>query len=412
MFPAAMLAPDRAPTGPALDARHAGHLRALNLERVLAVAMDRPSPLTRHELGEATELSAPTISILATDLLRRGLIRDVGTAPSRGGRRANLVEFNARFGIVLGIDVGSLETLLAAADLRGEILARLTVKTPARAEPDALLARVATAARSLLRDPAVAGSPLKAVAAAAPGAVDRHQGVVMALAPNLKGWDRVPVSKTLESALGAPVVVENDVNLAILGERWRGAARGHQTCAFLSVGAGIGAGIVIGGELHRGHHSLAGEVGLMCPGPEFADRDFGSRGALEALAGTKALARRWTGGRGRRGDPWIADLLAAARRGDRRALSTIREAGALLGMATTNLALVLDPSLIVFGGPLVGADSPLLEEIRRIVTKIIPSPPEMVASQLGDDATLWGCLLTAANEARMRLRGSLRQESA
>ena len=81
-------------------------------------------------------------------------------------------------------------------------------------------------------------------------------------------------------------------------------------------------------------------------------------------------------------------------------------------MASTNLALVLDPSLIVFGGPLAGADSPLLEEIRRIVTKIIPSPPEMVASQLGDDATLWGCLLTAANEARVRLRGSLRQESA
>jgi predicted NBD/HSP70 family sugar kinase len=407
-----MLSPDRAPGGIGLDARHAGHLRTLNLERVLDVAMGRPSALTRQELGEATELSAPTISILVADLLRRGLIRDVGTAPSRGGRRASLVEFNARHGVVLGIDLGGVETLLAAADLRGEILVRRRMATPARAGPSVLLGRVAAAARSLLGEPSVAGSPLLAVAAAAPGAVDRRQGMVVALAPNLKGWDHVPMGPTLESALGAPVVVENDVNLAVLGERWRGAARGHDTCAFLSLGAGIGAGIVIGGELHRGHHFLAGEIGLMVPGVEFASRDFGARGALETLAGTSALARRWARGRGRLGTGWIPRIFTAARGGDRRARGAVREAGALLGIATTNLALVLDPSLIVFGGPLAAKDSPLLDEIRGIVTRIIPSPPEMAASELGADATLWGCLLTAAREARTRLRGSLRQESA
>jgi predicted NBD/HSP70 family sugar kinase len=407
-----MLASDRTSSVFSLDARHAGHLRTLNLERVLGVALDRSGPLTRQQLGEATALSAPTISILAADLLRRGLIRDVGSAPSRGGRRANLVEFNARHGVVLAIDVGSVNTLLAAADLRGEILVRSSLPTPTRAEPEGLLARVTAAARALLRQPAVAGVPLTAVAAAAPGAVDRQRGVVLALAPNLSGWDHVPMAQILESALGAPVVVENDVNLAVLGERWRGAARGHETCAFLWVGAGIGAGIVIGGALHRGHHSLAGEVGLMCPGVEFVERDFSSGGGLETLAGTKALARKWGRSKAASGTTWIGELFDAARRGDRVGRRVVREAGALLGMATTNLALVLDPSLVVFGGPLAGADSPLLDEVRRIVRKTIPSPPEMVSSELGDDATLWGCLLTAAHDARSRLRASLHRESA
>ncbi|HSD29716.1 MAG TPA: ROK family transcriptional regulator [Vicinamibacteria bacterium] len=396
--------------GLAFDARHAGHLRTLNLERVLAVAMDRPAALTRQELGDATALSAPTISILTADLLRRGLLRDIGTAPSRGGRRAHLVEFNAGHAVVLGIDLGSVRTLVAAADLRGEILARRTMATPAGAAPSALLARVAAAARSLLRESPVAGSPLAAVAAAAPGAVDRQHGMVLALAPNLEGWENVPMAEALAVALRAPVFVENDVNLAVLGERWRGAARGHDTCAFLSVGDGIGAGIVIGGELHRGHHSLAGEIGLMCPAVEHVDRSFGARGALETLVGTRALAQAWKGSQGGPGDQWIGELFAAARGGDRDAERSVRQAGVLLGMATLNLALVIDPSLIVFGGPLAGAESPLLEEARRIVTRLIPSPPEMVASALGDDATLWGCLLTAAGAARARLRESLRGE--
>jgi predicted NBD/HSP70 family sugar kinase len=397
---------------PAVEARHAGHLRTLNLERILSVAMERPAALTRQELGQVTSLSAPTISILATDLLRRGLLRDAGAAASRGGRRATLVEFNARYGVVLGIDVGSLETRLAVADLRGEILARRAMPTPARAEPPDLLAAVAAAARALLREPAIGGSTLMAVAAAAPGAVDRARGVVVALAPNLKGWQRVPMAEILRRSLGAPVVVENDVNLAVLGERWRGVARGHDTCAFLSVGAGIGAGIVIGGELHRGHHSLAGEIGLMCPGAEYAEHEFGARGGLESMAGMKALGDLWTATSLAPGDGWIEELFRAAVREEPRARDVVRQVGILLGMATTNLALVVDPSLIVFGGPLLAPGSPLLQEMRRVVARIIPSPPEMLASELGHDATLWGCLLTAANDARSRVRDGLRSKRA
>jgi glucokinase len=390
-------------------ARHAAHLRGLNLERVLSVAMDRPDSFTRSDVIEATGLSAPTVGSLASHLIGAGLLRDLGTGASRGGRRPSFMEFNARHGFVAGIDLGPTKTRLAVADLRGERLAYRVLPTPPALGPNALLARLAAAVKDLLRESQVPAARLLAVGAGAPGVVDRRQGMVVALAPNLKGWSQVPMGALLERALGAPVVVENDVNLAILGERWRGAARGHDTCAFITVGTGIGAGIVVGGELHHGHHFLAGEIALMCMGPQYVDRDFGSRGCLEALAGLKALAARWPPAARRNGDGWVAELFEAAQRGERDARRTVEETARLIGIATANLSIVLDPSLIVLGGALIAQGPPLLKEVRRIVGRIVPTPGPIVMSELGEEAPLWGTLLVATSEARERLRRQLRQ---
>jgi glucokinase len=395
-----------------VEASNAGHLRRLNLERLLGVAMDRASPFTRAELIAATGLSAPTVGSLTTHLIRSGLVRDLGTGPSRGGRRPSFMEFNARHGFVAGIDLGPTKTRLAVADLRGERLAHRVIATPSEVGPTALLSRIAATVRSLMREAEVPPDRLVAVGAGAPGAVDRERGVVVALTPNLKGWSQVPMADILKRALGAPVVVENDVNLAILGERWQGAARGHDTCVFVSVGTGIGAGIIVEGDLHRGHHFLAGEIGLMCMGPQFVDRDFGPRGCLETLAGLKSLANRWA--RSRRGntDRWVAELFEAAQGNDRAARKAVEEAAALIGIAVANLSLVLDPSLIVLGGALIAQGEPLLSEVRRIVARLVPAPLEIVVSALGKEAPLWGTLLVATIEARGHLRLRLREARA
>jgi glucokinase len=124
-------------------ARHAAHLRGLNLDRVLSVAMDRPGTFTRAELIEATGLSAPTVGSLASDLIRSGVVRDLGAGPSSGGRRPAFMEFNARHGYVAGIDLGPTRTRLAVADLRGERLTERIVPTPSGLPPASLLARIA-----------------------------------------------------------------------------------------------------------------------------------------------------------------------------------------------------------------------------------------------------------------------------
>jgi predicted NBD/HSP70 family sugar kinase len=250
---------------------------------------------------------------------------------------------------------------------------------------------------------------LIAVGAGAPGAVDRDRGVV-ALAPNLGGgWAGVPMREILENALGAPVIVENDVNLAVLGEHWQGAARGHDTCAFIFVGTGIGAGILINGSLHRGHHSMAGEIAVMCMGPQFVEMDFGSRGCLETLAGLKALAARWP--RAARGDParWMAELFDAAQSGDKIARKAIEETATLLGIAVANVGAVVDPSVIVLGGALFAQAEPLVREVRKVVGRIARPAIEIVVSALGKEAPLSGSLLVAATEARRQVRLRLRE---
>ncbi|HJS74803.1 MAG TPA: ROK family transcriptional regulator [Vicinamibacteria bacterium] len=388
-------------------ARDAARLRELNLERVLAIAMDRRGPFTRGELMEETGLSAPTVGSLAGRLIKSGLIRDLGAGPSRGGRRPTFMEFNARHGFVAGVDLGPTLTRLAVADLRGELLGHRVVPTSNRG-PSALLSNLANEVRAMLRLAHVPPERLLAVGAGAPGVVDPKSGRVVALAPNLKGWSEVPMGRMLKRALGAPVVVENDVNLAILGERWRGAARGHDTCAFITVGKGIGAGIVVNGELHHGHHFLAGEIALMCMGPQFVDADFGSQGCLEKLAGLKALAARWPHPAKRNnGKRWIGELFDAAHSGDRGARATVDEAVTLIGIATANLSVVIDPSIVVLGGALVVEGTRVVEDVRRIVERIVPTPPRIVPTELHEEAPLWGCLLAATNEARRRLRQRL-----
>jgi len=170
-----------------VGAGDAGHLRRLNLQRVLAVVMSHPSPFTRAELIEATGLSAPTVGSLVAHLVRSGVVRDLGAGPSRGGRRPACMEFNARHGFVASIDLGPTRTRLAVADLRGERLAHDVVPTPAGLPPAALLGQLAESLRGLMRAAQVPQERLLAVAAGAPGAVDHRRGIV-ACAPNLEGW--------------------------------------------------------------------------------------------------------------------------------------------------------------------------------------------------------------------------------
>lgn len=390
---------------------HAGgdarSLRALNLHAILRIVMERRGPFTRAELVAATGLSAPTVGSLLSELLERGLVRDLGPGPSSGGRRPAFMEFDPRYGFVAGIDLGPGTTRLAVADLWGERTALRVLPTPAGLRPKDLLERTAKAMLDLVREAHVPSGRLLAVGAAAPGAVDQKRDLVT-LAPNLPGWSRVPMRPILQNALATPVVLENDVNLAVLGERWKGAARGHDTCVFVNLDAGIGAGVVVNGLLHRGHHSLAGEIGLMCMGPQYLERDFGSRGCLETLAGQKALAGRWPGARKAAPELWLPDLFAAAERGRREARQAVVETARLVGIALANLSLVLDPSLIVLGGSLAAHGPGLVRQIRRIVEKRVPTPARVVPSALGEEAPLWGSLLVADLEARERLRLMLR----
>jgi glucokinase len=388
-------------------ARHAAHLRGLNIDRVLNIAFERAGTFTRAELIQATGLSAPTVGSLTSHLIQTGVITDLGTAPSRGGRRPALMEFNARHGYIAGIDLGPTRTRLAVADLRGEPLASEIIATPSEGGWEALLRAIASALRALMVDAGVPPDRLVVVVAGAPGAVNLDTGTVD-FAPNLPGWSQVPLLKFLQQEFQTLAVIENDVNLALLGEHWRGAARGHDTCAFIFVGTGIGSAILIDGTLHHGTRYMAGEIGFMCMGPQYVETDFGSRGCLEVLAGLDALRGRWP--MGAQEDPahWFAALLDAARGGNPEANAAIDETARLIAMATVNVHTVVDPSLIVLGGAMFAQAEPLVAAVRAHLDRISRQPIQLVLSALGKEAPLAGCLLVGAMEARRHLRQTLR----
>jgi predicted NBD/HSP70 family sugar kinase len=284
------------------------------------------------------------------------------------------------------------------------MLAHDVVATPLRLSPEKLLARLADALRTVMQDAHLPPDRLVALGAGAPGAVAWDTGVVT-FAPNLGGWTHVPMREVLERELGVPAIVENDVNLAILGERWKGAAQGHHTCAYITVGTGIGAGIIVDGVLHRGHHFIAGEIAFMCMGPQFVDTR--PHRCLESLASLRALAES---NRAHDAAHFVDDALRA--NGDRRLRKAVEDAAVLIGIAVANLSVVVDPSLVVLAGALMADGLPVVPEVQRIVGQVVPAPPQIVLSALGKEAPLWGCLLMAADEARSRLRHQLRAAAA
>jgi len=389
------------------SATHAAHLRGLNIDRVLRIAVDREDAFTRAELIQATGLSAPTVGSVTTALIDKGVLNDLGTAPSRGGRRPGLMEFNSRHGFVAGIDLGPTRTRLAVGDMRGRQLAMRIVATPIGTTAERMMRQLTAELRGVMAEVGAPAPRLLALVVGAPGPVDLHTGTVLN-APNLNGWEEVPLRAMMQQEFASVIIIENDVNLALLGEHWQGAARGHATCAFMFVGTGIGAAILIDDTLHHGHHYMAGEIGGIAMSPDHLDDRSGPTQRLEPLAGMAALRQRWDPERCQPPDRWFDLLMEAHARGDERAKRAIQHTDTYIGMATAQLGAVVDPSVIVLGGSMFAEPGPLVDSVRAVVRGIAQTPFDVVLAELGKEAPLAGCLLVGAREAQRALRQQLR----
>lgn len=380
--------------------------RRINRQRLLKV-IRQLGPISRADLAKRTRLSPPTVSALVEDLATEaGLIREVGMGASSGGRPPVLIEFNANYGCLVGVDIGSRMLRLALADLQGNVLARHEERTRAD-ERDAVINQVLSGIETLVRQSGRSLDKLFAIGIAAAGMTDVTTGRVISAA-NLAGWTDVPLREIVERRFGAPTQVDNDANMAALGERWRGVAQHASDFVFLALGAGVGAGIVIGHRLHRGHRWYAGEVGRMMLDYRAWNIDFGDRGYLESRIGAAAIptwaqARAVLDRAGRDHEAEMRVVIDMARRGDAEAKAVLDELAIYLGTAITNIVALLDPALIVFGGGLSHAGDLLVEPVRKVVSNAVPNVPDLQISALGDDAQVMGSVYSAMEVADARL---------
>lgn len=383
--------------------------RRVNRQRLLE-AVRRSGPISRADLAKATRLSPPTVSALVEDLLHEvGLMREVGVGTSKGGRPPIMLQFNGEFGYLVGVDVGSRTLRVALADLQGKVLARHQVPTDP-AGGTAIIDQIGVIVDEVFTSTRRDRSKLYAVGVGAPGMTNVQTGRVIR-AVNLPGWVDLPLRDLVQARLGAPVRVDNDANMAALGERWQGSARRVNDFVFLALGAGVGAGVVVGGRLHRGHHWYAGEISHMNLDFREWQSDFGDRGYLESHVGAGAIPE-WQHARplvdpieggGQDRAAAVATIIAAARAGDARAAAVIDQLAVYLGTAVANIVAVLDPALIVFGGGLSHAGDLLIDPLRRVVSRIVPNLPSIEMSSLGDDAQLMGAVYSAMETAEGRL---------
>src|SRR6478736_2107120 len=236
-------------------------LRELGEQAVLETIFRR-GPITRPEIAAATNLSKPTVSAAVSRLEQGGLVRAAGTRAGQRGRKPVSYVVSSRAGFVVGGDIGGSNVRVAAADLFGEPICdskRPTAKNGSRAVGVQILEMVSEV---IDKAAAVHGPPL-ALGISSPGIVDQTSGRVTSLAYNVVpegGFDPLEV---IRDRFDLPVFVENNVNLAAVGEKWFGLARGVSTMVFIAIGAGIGMGIIIDDELVRGAHGAAGEIGYL-----------------------------------------------------------------------------------------------------------------------------------------------------
>ena len=309
-----------------------------------------------------------------------------------------------RSGYVVGVDVGGTSLRMTLADMTGTPLVKWSTSTVGLRGPDPVIDLIVDGVRGLLTQAAAAPEALKSMAVGVPGVTNTEDGVVIATS-YLMGWRNVPLRVLIESEFHIPCAVDNDVNLAAIGENWAGAAKGSQDFVFLAIGTGIGAGIILNGRPYRGSCWAAGEIGYMLlPGTAGGPGKNHEPGPLESLIGGEGIREQW-----RR--TWSVDKTSLPReltateifdhalRGEAAARTILRTSATLLAHAIYNISLVLNCSLFVLGGS-VGLHPALCDEVQSIADQWnVRVRPHVVRSALGTDAQLLGAIRTALDTA-------------
>jgi len=376
----------------------AGSVRAANSRELLRL-LRQHMPCSRADLVRISGLTAPTVSSAIESFQRRGLVRFIGAGRSKGGRPPRILEFNSGYGCVFGADIGGSSVRLALADLGGNIIARIHGTLPESGTPGQVTARIAAAIGRLLRQQRIAPEKVLELAAGAPGITNVREGQVLS-APNLHGWHDVPLAELLRDKTGISTTIENDVNLGAIGEGCCGVAGQADNFAFIAIGSGVGAGIVVNGSLLHGARWSSGEIGYMqVPGLPSQPLRINGLGALEEAIGGEGIKRAWlacANGHGRQIQPTeIFDLAAS---GDECAQRILHSTAEHLAAAIVNMSLVLDTPLVVLGGG-IGSHPVLVEATRTAIARNEFARPKVVASGLGQDAQLHGAVWLAIQAA-------------
>jgi glucokinase len=381
-------------------------LRQTNAQLMLRL-LRGSGPCSKADLVRASGLSAPTVTNVVAYLESAGLVEPIGEGDSTGGRPPDIIRFRAERGCVAAVEIGPDYLRFLLTDLDGHELRRSKVELLWNSsKPSAICGQIAKEVGNLLRKQNQAEDQLLGVVVGVPAIVDIERGMVLSLSI-LKGWSNVCFATMLEQELGCTVTVENDTNLAACGESYRGAAQGQQNFVFITIGQGVGAGIFLDGKIYRGAQWSAGEIGyLRVPNISRDHPTLHGYGRLERVLGAPGILRSWRATRKRSRKPptvktatEVFDLAAA---GNAQAKKILLQRATILSDIVLDLALILNPSLILLGGD-VGSHPRLLQEVKNLLKDSEFAMVRVALGALGPSAVLWGAVNMAMETAVLGL---------
>jgi len=373
----------------------ASSMREINRSAILEI-IRRESPISRTAIAERLNVSLPTVMRIVEELIEDGFVRLQGGTEWSGGRRRSLLEFNADGHVVLGVDMGGTKIYGALSNLCGNMIDELNISRHST-QGDESYATLITLIDTLLASPKLEGRPVRGIGVGAPGITLHKEGIVK-WAYTLN-WKDFPLKAKLTERYNLPITVDNDVNLAALGELWFGAGQNCQNMILIAIGTGIGAGIIINGALYRGSNEASGEIGNMLPSPEFLGKNYLDFGALESVASGTGIAERARSVlKSQRSPTDLENLIAedvfdAASQGQKWAWNLIDETMDYLAVTIANLAVSFDPDLIVLGGGVSRSADLLVGPILKRMEGTIPTLPKLVVSSLGLRAGVMGAII-------------------
>jgi predicted NBD/HSP70 family sugar kinase len=385
-----------------------------NMNRNLVVNVLRTRPtMSRADLVRATRLSGPTVSSIVADLCQRGLVEELGQGFSSGDRPPSLLRLNDKANYVLGLKLMGHAVSLVITDLRATVVYTQVsplpeqvaaregpTPTPVPRDPLLTIEAIAQAIELALSSSGIAADRMIGVGIGIAGAVDAHSG--MCRFSNMFNWHNVALAQPLSERLGLPVILENDANTLTAAEQWFGLGHGVDHFIVIVVGSGIGAGIVVNGQLHRGADGAAGEFGHIQLGDAGPACTCGQRGCVEAWASDRAILRdirdaiakdRPTSlmGAANAGDLTSARVGAAADQGDELSREVLSRAGEYLGRGAVAIINVINPRLVIISGEGVPAGEWRFGPVRKAIgsSTFARTNPEVVLVSEPVDGAKW-----------------------
>ena len=310
--------------------------------------------------------------------------------------------------LIFAVDLGGTHLRAATVDEHGKIHFRSKQSTPQGTDPTQIVAAVVNAVHEYRKEIGGERDRLKAVSLVVPGTVNVAEGIVVK-APNLPCLDGFPLAAALTNKLDLPAILENDANAAAVGEMWQGAARGCRTIICVTLGTGVGGGIILDGELWRGVDGAAAEIGHMCVDPFGGVAcTCGSRGCLEVFASATAIVRMTREASPRYPESVLhasqnltaESIFAAGLKGDELALEIFRRMGVYLGIGLANLINILNPEMIVIGGGVVNGwdlfEKDMMQQVEERAFPLLTARLKIERAKCGDSAGLLGAARLAA----------------